>query len=146
MVKIVNLSTLITVKREIFADEKFRDFKVKVCEINFAILIFAISNEPTFELGDRINYCGFSIYDSVYSPRNRENKNPAKISRYTVSHSPYSYVGIVFGRPFQFIWQKTNEELLVSETNVWFKSFIYQIMNTCIHARRCLCLKLYNYI
>ena len=35
-------------------DENFRDFKVKVCEIIFAIFIFAISNEPTFELGDRI--------------------------------------------------------------------------------------------
>ena len=30
-----------------------------------------------------INYCGFYFRDSVYSPRNRENKNPAKISRYT---------------------------------------------------------------
>ena len=37
-----------------FADENFRDLKVKVCEIIFAIFIFAISNEPTFELGDRI--------------------------------------------------------------------------------------------
>ena len=27
----------------------FRDLKVKVCEIIFAIFIFAISNEPTFE-------------------------------------------------------------------------------------------------
>ena len=35
-------------------DENFRDLKVKVCEIIFAIFIFAISNEPTFELGDRI--------------------------------------------------------------------------------------------
>ena len=31
-----------------------------------------------------INYCGFYFRDSIYSPRNRENKNPAKISRYTV--------------------------------------------------------------
>ena len=31
-----------------------------------------------------INYCGFYFRDSVYSPRNRENKKPAKISRYTV--------------------------------------------------------------
>ena len=62
----------------------FRDFKVKVCEIIFAILIFVISNEPTFELCGRINYCGFYFRDSVYSPRNRENKNPVKISRYAV--------------------------------------------------------------
>ena len=55
-----------------------------MCEIIFAIFIFAISNELTFELGDRINYCGFYFRESVYSPRNRENKNPAKISRYTV--------------------------------------------------------------
>ena len=32
-----------------FAEENFRDLKVKVCEIIFAIFIFAISNEPTFE-------------------------------------------------------------------------------------------------
>ena len=32
----------------------FRELKVKVCEIIFAIFIFAISNEPTFELGDGI--------------------------------------------------------------------------------------------
>ena len=46
----------ITVKREIFADENFRDLKLKVCEIIFAIFIFAISNESTFEIhvGDRI--------------------------------------------------------------------------------------------
>ena len=31
-----------------------------------------------------INYCGFYFRDSVYSPRNRENKNPVKIFRYTV--------------------------------------------------------------
>ena len=37
-----------------FADENFRDLKVKVYEIIFAVFIFAISNEPTFELGDRI--------------------------------------------------------------------------------------------
>ena len=37
-----------------FADENFRDLKVKVCEINFVIFIFAISNEQTFELGDQI--------------------------------------------------------------------------------------------
>ena len=55
-----------------------------MCEIIFAILIFAISNENTFELGDRINYCGFYFRDSLYSPRNCENKNPAKISRYTI--------------------------------------------------------------
>ena len=59
-----------------------------MCEIIFVILIFAISNEKTFELGDRINYCGFYFRDSVYSPRNRENKNPAKISRYTVLSLP----------------------------------------------------------
>ena len=56
-----------------------------MCEIIFPIFIFAISNERTFELGDRINYYGFYFRDSVYSPRNRENKNLAKISRYTVS-------------------------------------------------------------
>ena len=38
-----------TVWREIFVDENFRDLKVKVREIIFAIFIFAISNEPTFE-------------------------------------------------------------------------------------------------
>ena len=43
-----------------------------------------VSNEKTVELGDRINYSGFYFRDSVYSPRNRENKNPVKISRYTV--------------------------------------------------------------
>ena len=62
-----------------------------MCEIIFAIFIFAILNEPTFELGDRINYCGFYFRDSVYSPRNREIKNPAKISRYTVSLLLESY-------------------------------------------------------
>ena len=31
-------------------DKNFRDLKVKVCELIFAIFIFAISNEPTFEL------------------------------------------------------------------------------------------------
>ena len=55
-----------------------------MCDIIFSIFIFAISNEPTFELGERINYCGFYFRDSVCSPRNRENKNQAKISRYTV--------------------------------------------------------------
>ena len=55
-----------------------------MCEIIFAIFIFAISNERTFELGNRINNCGFYFRDSVYIPRNRENKNPVKISRYTV--------------------------------------------------------------
>ena len=58
----------------------FCDFKVKVCEIIFAILIFTILRW----LGDWINYWGFYFRDSVYSPRNRENKNPAKNSRYTV--------------------------------------------------------------
>ena len=62
-------------------DENFRDLKGKVCEIIFAIFIFAISNEWTFELGDRINYCGF-IFATPYTVR--ENKNPAKFSRYTV--------------------------------------------------------------
>ena len=65
-------------RTKIFAIER------EVCEICFAIFIFAISNERTFELGDRIDYCGFYFRDSVYSPRNRENKNPAKIFRYTV--------------------------------------------------------------
>ena len=32
----------------------FRGGKVKVCEIIFAVFIFVILNEPTFELGDRI--------------------------------------------------------------------------------------------
>ena len=40
----------VTVLREIFADENFRDLKVKLCEIIFRIFIFAISKEPTFEL------------------------------------------------------------------------------------------------
>ena len=39
-------------------------------------------NRPSNSVG--MNYCGFYFCDSVYSPRNRENKNPAKISRYTV--------------------------------------------------------------
>ena len=37
-----------------FCGRIFRDLRVKVCEIIFSIFIFAISNEPTFELGDRI--------------------------------------------------------------------------------------------
>ena len=65
-------------------DENFRDLKGKVCEIIFAIFIFAISNEPNFELGDRINYCGFYFRDSLYSPRNREIRTQRKFPRYTV--------------------------------------------------------------
>ena len=43
-----------TVLREIFTDENFCNLKVDVCEMIFSIFIFAISIEPTFELGDRI--------------------------------------------------------------------------------------------
>ena len=50
-----------------FCNFYFRDFKL---------------NDLWISVG--INYCGFNFRDSIYSPRNRENKNPAKISRYTV--------------------------------------------------------------
>ena len=49
-----------------FCDFYFRDFKL-------TDLWIAVG----------INYCGFYFRDSVYSPWNRENKNPAN-SRYTV--------------------------------------------------------------
>ena len=72
-----------TVWRQIFADENSRDLKVKVCEriCNFYFRDFKWTD---LWISIRINYCGFYFRDSVYSPRNRENKNPAKISRYTV--------------------------------------------------------------
>ena len=65
-------------------DENFRDLKVKVCEIIFADFIFAVSNQLTFGFCWNKLITVFIFSDSVYSPRNHENKNPAKISRYTV--------------------------------------------------------------
>ena len=46
-------------------------------------------------------FCGFYFRDPVYRPRNRENKTPAKISRYTV-HTPTSCLSLYAS--FTSIW------------------------------------------
>ena len=72
-----------------FCGRKFSRFKVKSVLTNFCDFYFRDFKWTDLWISVGINDCGFYFRDSVYSPRNRENKNPAKISRYTVDDIIY---------------------------------------------------------
>ena len=67
-----------------FRGQQFSRFKGKSVWNNFCDFYFRDFKWTDLWISVGINYCGFYFRDSVFSPRNRENKNPAKISRYTV--------------------------------------------------------------
>ena len=67
-----------------FRGQKFSRFNGKSVWNNFCDFYFREFKWTDIWISVGINYCGFYFRDSIYSPRNRENKNPAKISRYTV--------------------------------------------------------------
>ena len=64
---------------------KFSRFKGKTVWYNFCDFYFRDFKWDNLWICVGINNCGFYFRDSVNRPRNRENKNPAKISRYTVA-------------------------------------------------------------
>ena len=62
-----------------FRGRKFLRFKGKSVWDNFCDFYFRDFKWTDLWISVGINYCGFYFRESVYSPRNRENKNPAKI-------------------------------------------------------------------
>ena len=67
-----------------FRGRKFSRFKGKNVWNNFCDFYFRYFKLTDIWISVGINHYGFHYRDSIYSPRNHENKNPAKISRYTV--------------------------------------------------------------
>ena len=72
-----------------FRGRIFSRFKGKSVWNNFCDFYFRDFKWSDLWISVRINNCGFYFCDSVYSQRNCENKNPAKISCYTVTRLIY---------------------------------------------------------
>ena len=81
-----------------FRGRKFSRFLGKSVQNNFCDSYFRDFKWTALWIGWSNNYCGFYFHNSVYSPQNRENKNPAKISRYTVVG------GVIIIWPFECGW------------------------------------------
>ena len=111
-----------------FRRRKFSRFKGRSVWNTFCDFYFRDFKWTDLWISVGINNCGFYFRDSVNSPRNRENKNPAKISRYTV------YFFLLF-----YIYHLCFTCIDFYDLSVWggcwfvvyIRRFIYKFLNVC---------------